>query len=94
MSTCPLCGSPAEITDVPQFASRDVECPECKKFRITDRALEFIERNPARVKDQLPLVSRAARAAEVPLLITDDKDIAETAAKQQAAEAGAPPDSQ
>jgi len=85
---CPLCGSPAEITDVPQFASRDVECPECKKFRITDRALDFIEKNPALVKDHLPLVSRAARAAEVPILITDDKDIAETAAKQQAVEAG------
>src|SRR5262245_39826256 len=31
MSKCPLCGSPAEITDVP-IESRDVECPECKKF--------------------------------------------------------------
>ena len=86
MPNCPLCGSPAEITDVPQFASRDVECPECKKFRITDRALDFIQKNPALVTDRLPLVSRAARAAEVPLLITDDKDIADTAAKQEAAE--------
>jgi len=94
MPTCPLCGSPAEITDVPQFASRDVECPECKKFRITDRALDYIERNPALVKDKLPLVSRAARAAEVPLLITDDKDIAETAAKQKAAETEAPKSSE
>ena len=87
MARCPLCGSPAEIKDVPQFASRDVVCPECKKFRITDRALKFIEKNPARVKGELPWVSKAARAADVPLLITDDKDIAETAAKQAAEEA-------
>jgi hypothetical protein len=86
MLNCPLCGSPAEITEVPQFASKDVECPECKKFRIKDRAVEFIEKNPAIVKDQLPWVSKAARAAEVPLLITDDNDIADTAAKQEAIE--------
>lgn len=87
MPNCPLCGSPAEVTEVPQFASRDVECPECKKFRITDRALDCIEKDPTLFKDRLPLVSRAARAAEVPLLITDEKDIADTAAKQKAAEA-------
>ena len=86
MPNCPLCGSPAEITDVPQFASVDVECPECTKFRITRRALDYIKDNPAIVKDQLALVSRAARAAEVPLFITDDKDIAETATRQQAEE--------
>jgi len=86
MSNCPLCGSPAEITEVPQFASKDVECPECKKFRIKDRALEFIESNPAIVKDQLPWVSKASRAAEVPILITDGKDIADLGAKQEAIE--------
>lgn len=86
MPDCPLCGSPAEITDVPQFDSQDVECPECKKFRITNRAVDFIKDNPAIAKDKLPLVSKAARAAEVPLFITDDKDIAETATRQQAEE--------
>jgi hypothetical protein len=85
MATCPLCGSPAEITDV-VIESYEVECPECKKFRITERALKFIQENPAQVKDQLPLLSRAARHAEVPLLITDANDIADTALKQQAKE--------
>ena len=86
MARCPLCGSPAEITEV-VIDSQDVDCPECKKFRITHRALEFIEKNPSIVKDQLPLLSRAARSAEVPLLITDGSDMAETAARQEAVEA-------
>ena len=85
MSKCPLCGSPAEITDVP-IESQDVACPECKKFRITKRALEFLQKNPDGVKDQLPFLSRSAKAAVVPLLITDDKDMAEIAARQKAEE--------
>jgi len=66
--------------------SQDVECPECKKFRITKRALEFIEHNRARLNDELLLVSRAAREAEVPIFLTDADDIVETAAKRRATE--------
>ena len=83
--TCPLCGRSAEITDV---VSYDVDCPECKKFRITERASAFVKQNPAQVKDQLPLASRAVRDAEVPLVITYEEDIAAIAAKQQADERG------
>jgi len=83
MKTCPLCGSPAEITDV-VIESYEVECPECKRYRITKIAFEFIQQNPNKVKDQLPLLSRAVPDAQIPLLITDGEDIADTAAKQLA----------
>ncbi len=86
MDRCPLCGSPAEITDV-VIDSYDVECPQCKKFRITARALAAVMQNSKGVKDLLPLVSRASRHAEVPLLITDADDIASIAGKEQAVEA-------
>ena len=48
MAVCPLCGSPAEMTDV-VIESYDVDCPECKKFRITARALEFVQQNSDQV---------------------------------------------
>lgn len=86
MDRCPLCGSPAAVTDV-LIESYDVVCPECKKFRITARALAAISQNAQGVKDRLPLVSRASRHAQVPLLITDADDIVSIAEKEQTVEA-------
>ena len=67
---CPLqCGAQARFVEVPERETFIITCPECRKFRITSAAIEYIAFELD--KSRLPLVRRATREAVEPLLITE-----------------------